>query len=108
MGYDLRITRAEHWDRNEGREINMREWYAIIEADPDLHADFANGPCAVRFGEGGWFDWFEGNVFTTDRDLTAVSKMVAIAGALGASVQGDGGELYASSDDWLRSPNRLE
>ena len=56
MGYDLRITRAIEWDRNQGCEIRMREWYAVIEADPELLADPANGPCAVRFGERGWFD----------------------------------------------------
>ena len=106
MGYDLRITRAQHWDRNEGREINMREWYSIIAADSELHADAANGPCAVRFGEGGWFDWFEGNVFTTDPDQAAVAKMITIADALGATVQGDDGELYDSSHDWQRSPKR--
>lgn len=108
MGYDLRITRAIDWDRNQGCEIRMREWYAIIEADPELLADPANGPCAVRFGERSWFDWFEGNVFTTDPDLAAVTKMIAIAGALGATVQGDDGEFYDSSHDWRRSPKRQE
>lgn len=106
MGYDLRITRAVDWDSNEGCEITIREWYSIIDSDPELLADPANGPCAVRFGKGDWFDWFEGNVFTTDPEPGTVTKMLAIAAKLGAAVQGDDGEFYDSAHDWRKSAKR--
>jgi len=106
VGYDLRITRAVDWDRNEGCEITIREWHAIIDADPELAPDRTNGPCAVRFGKSGWFDWFEGNVFTTDPEPVDVAKMLAIAGKLGATVQGDDGEFYDTANDWRKSAKR--
>jgi hypothetical protein len=31
MGYDIHITRAEHWAENEGREISAEEWLAYVE-----------------------------------------------------------------------------
>lgn len=106
LGYDLRITRAVDWDRNEGCEITIREWQSIVDSDPELLVDQANGPCAVRFGETGWFDWFEGNVFTTDPEPTVVTKMLAIAEKLSATVQGDDGEFYDSAHDWRQSRKR--
>lgn len=106
MGYDLRITRAIDWDRNEGCEITIREWHSIINSDPELLPDPPNGTCAVRFGKTGWLDWFEGNVFTTDPDPIDVTKMLTIAAKLGATVQGDDGEFYDSAHDWRKSTKR--
>lgn len=108
MGYDLRITRAIDWDRNQGCEISLREWFAIIDSDAELSPDPTNGPSAVRYGKTGWFDWFEGNVFTTDPEPADVSKMLAIAAKLTAAVQGDAGEFYDSVYDWRRSAQWLD
>jgi len=106
MGYDLRITRAVEWDRNRGCEITIREWHAIIDSDPELSPDPMHGPCAVRYGKKGWFDWFEGNVFTTDPEPVDVTKMLSIAARLTATVQGDDGEYYDTANDWRRSARR--
>jgi len=103
MGYDLRITRAVDWTANQGLEISAEEWLAIVEDDPELEADPANGPLAVRFGEARWFDWYEGNVFTTDPDHATVHKMLEIAKRLSGLVQGDEGEFYESASEWSRS-----
>ncbi|MCA8958466.1 MAG: hypothetical protein KDC87_20485 [Planctomycetes bacterium] len=100
MGYDLRITRATDWTSNQGLEISAREWLAVIENDPDLHADPSNGPHAAQFGTGRWFDWFEGNVMTTDPDSATVQKMIDLAQRLSAVVQGDDGEFYDSASQW--------
>lgn len=102
MGYDLHITRAVDWTANEGNQIVVQEWMALANEDDELKADPANGPYAVRYRSGAWFDWFEGNVFTTDPDRATVAKMLAIAARLDAIVQGDDGEVYDSAQQWPR------
>jgi len=102
MGYDLRITRAVDWTANTGLEISTEEWLAVVEADPELALDPANGPCSVLYGETRWFDWFDGNVFTSDPDQATVSKMLDIAQRLSAAVQGDDGEFYEAAEQWRR------
>jgi hypothetical protein len=102
MGYDLRITRAIDWTANRGVEISTPEWMAVVAADPELSVDPDNGPFAAKFGTNGWFDWFEGNVFTTDPDHATVKKMLGIAHQLSATVQGDNGEFYDSANQWTR------
>lgn len=102
MGYDLRITRALDWEANKGHEISIEEWLRVIAEDPDLSADRSSGALAARFGSNGWFDWFEGNIFTTDPDHATVKKMLALAQRLSATVQGDDGEFYDSPNQWIR------
>jgi|KBSSwiStaDraftv2_1062776.scaffolds.fasta_scaffold1648321_1 hypothetical protein len=106
MGYDLRITRAVDWSANQGFEISCREWLAVVAADPELVPDAVYGPYAVRFGGTHWLDWYEGNVFATDPDHAAVTKMLQIAASLSAAVQGDDGEFYSSANEWSRARKR--
>ena len=106
MGYDLRITRALDWGANKGREISAEEWLAVVKDDDDLEADPASGPFAVRYGDNRWFDWYEGNVFTTDPDHATVVKMFGIAERLSGAIQGDGGEFYDSASGWSRGAAR--
>lgn len=102
MGYDLHITRAMDWTDNTGQPIDETEWLALASADVDLTADPVHGPFAVRFRGSAWFDWFEGNVFTTDPERSTVTKMLLLASQLGAIVQGDDGEIYDSAQQWPR------
>jgi hypothetical protein len=102
----LRITRAVDWRANQGVEISLQEWLGVVADDPELAWDPANGPYAVRFGGTRWLDWYEGNVFTTDPDHAAVSKMLGIAQLLSAAVQGDEGEFYDSANQWSRGVKR--
>ncbi len=57
-----------------------------------------NGPYSAVWRGGsdgeGWFDWSNGDVYTTDPDEAAVEKMLGIAGRLGAGVRGEDGETY--------------
>ena len=103
MGYDVRITRSVDWTENRGLEISQAEWLTIVNADPELTLDPINGPLAASFGAGRWFDWFEGNIFTSDPDHATVRKMLDIAHRLSGAVQGDGGEFYDSATQWSRS-----
>lgn len=105
MVYDLHITRAEFWMLNEGYEIPIEEWLAIVEQDPELTLDSASGICFALWRsetspDDAWFDWFEGNIFAKSPDRATVAKMLDIASWLGGQVQGDNGELYISPEDW--------
>lgn len=114
MGYDLHITRAEHWAENTEAEISADEWIALVRADPELMLDTAQGPhFARRSGPSHysdpWLDWFGGNVYTKNPDSALLRKMVALANRLGARVQGDEGEVYdgtESLDDYHAAAER--
>ena len=106
MGYDLHITRADNWMENLGSEILVDEWLALVEADPELQLDPVHGPYAVHWRQTeaaaqSWFDWCEGNVYTTDPDTAAVGKMLALATSLTGRVQGDDGEMYGAATEWV-------
>jgi hypothetical protein len=99
MGYDIHITRAADWSHNSGQEIRPSEWRAVVREDPELVEDPDVGAHAViwrreKGGDGGWFDWVDGNVYTTDASPDALRKMVELASRLEARVQGDDGEFY--------------
>ena len=99
MGYDVHITRAEHWADNEGVEISPDEWLHIIQADPELLPVPENGEYFViwrgstKYTET-WFNWSDGNITTKYPDRATLRKMLQLATALGAKVQGDDGEVY--------------
>ena len=108
MGYDLRITRSTDWAENAGLEIGADEWLAVVEDDPELTLDPANGPYAVRWSSGAWLDWYGGNVFTSDPDRSTVAKMLSLAERLSGLVQGDDGEFYESVHQWRAAEERRE
>lgn len=102
MGYDLHATRADFWAENDGRHITAAEWLRLIEKDPDLSIDERNGDLFAVFTEPDsdtvlWLDWAEGNVYTKNPNRATVDKLLAVADALGAVVQGDDGEIYEDS-----------
>src|SRR5262245_65787077 len=100
MGYDLHITRAQHWTDDEP-VITADEWLACVDEDPELRLAGYNGPYfALWSGQSKypdpWFDWSLGRVHTKNPDPPIIGKAVAIATRLGATVQGDDGEVYLS------------
>lgn len=108
MGYELHITRAKFWAENEGHRITRAEWLRLIEEDAELTIDKHNGPLFAEWGPqrphySPWFDWSEGNIHTKNPDRKTLAKMLQIANLLGASVQGDEGEIYATLDDYPES-----
>ena len=101
MGYDLHITRAGSWFESEEAPISSEEWLALVENDDSLtHAPAEGAPffCEWRgtcvHGEGTWFDWSEGHIYTTGPDSPIIAKMLEIASAFDATVQGDDAEVY--------------
>jgi hypothetical protein len=106
MGYDLHITRAEHWADSKQTPITAAEWLAYVEKDPELVIDpRGNGPNFTLWlehwvdGDHPWFDWFQGAVYTKYPDRKTLAKMLAIAEYFGAKVQGDDGEVYSRPED---------
>src|SRR5205814_2079341 len=99
VGYDLHITRADHWAENQGREISRDEWLALVANDPELTLDPVNGAdYALWSGRcrypDPWFNWWRGNISTKNPDRAIIAKMIQIAERLGARAQGDDGEFY--------------
>ncbi len=106
MGYNVYVTRAENWSDGNSAPIAPEEWLAAVAAGPGLRLEPDSGDYfAVWEGAdappgGGWFDWSEGNVFTSSPDRPIVAKMLELAALLGAKVQGEDGKVYASPADW--------
>ena len=101
MGYDLHITRRKQWS-SKGKCITSDEWLTYAQHDPELRLHAENGPYFFVWSgpstlDCPWLDWSEGNIYSKNPDAALVDKMVAIAGQLGAQVQGDDGEIYESS-----------
>ncbi len=102
MGYDVHITRANLWSENEGCEISVEEWHALIDSDPELRLAGYNGPHFMIWSghpddTEAWLDWVEGNITTKNPDEPLLTKMLEIAARLNAKVQGDEGEVYTRS-----------
>lgn len=99
MGYDLHITRREFWSDDEGPAITLEEWSAYARGDAEIEADPENpAPENWRLARHAqkWPLWWDerGEVYTKSPDAAAIGKMVWIARALSATVQGDDGEIY--------------
>ena len=98
MGYDLHITRRKNWSE-AGHDISLEEWLAYVEKDPELSLSRGDAPGFAKWNGKSkrtdpWLDWFGGNVYTKNPDEPLIDKMIAIARALGAQVQGDDDEIY--------------
>ncbi len=102
MGYNLYITRRRDWSNDADPGISIEEWRSYVESDPELRMDDSLGEhVAVWSGpstlESPGLAWAHGNVETKNPDEFLIHKMVAVATALGAKVQGDDGESYGQS-----------
>jgi hypothetical protein len=122
MGYDLHITRKQCWSDENGPEIALAEWIAVVAADRDMRLD---GFAETRVGDGSilrikneglsvwtawsrhsengmaWFSFRLGNVTVKNPDLEIRRKMWSLSQALSAKVQGDDWEFYDASGNQL-------
>ncbi len=116
MGYDVHITRAEHWTESDSTPIALDEWLSYVSSDHEMRLDnFAEadvgGGEVLRYeneglavwtaysghdvnGNMAWMNYRRGNVTVKNPDDEILRKMRRIASALGAKVMGDEGELY--------------
>ena len=117
MGYDVHITRAQHWlDANEN-PITLTQWLDYAKSDTEFRIDteavaydrkkrpllaYASEGLAVwtayskhqAGGDMAWFDWRAGRITVKNPDDEILAKMKRVAAGLGASVVGDDGEHY--------------
>ncbi len=106
MGYNLYITRAPSWAENNGYQISINEWLALIQRDSELRLASEYGPYfAIWQGDSQlqhpWLDWENGNIMTKNRDEQIIKKMVQIAHALHGTVQGEEDERYMMQQQQL-------
>ncbi len=102
MGYDLHITRRKSWN-DDGDDISKEEFLACIRPDAEFTHPGALGDDHVdwksrRTGAEAWLCWQEGCIDAKDPESEFLDKMVRLAKALGAKVQGDDEEVYLSSN----------
>jgi len=108
VGYDLHITRRKNWS-DRGAEISAQEWLALVRQDPELRLKPENGPYFALWNgpselEEPWLDWSDGQICSKYPDAALIEKMVHIARQLGATVQGDDGEIYEGGSQPPRQP----
>ena len=123
MGYDVHITRKSDWGDEEGPTIPLEEWREYLSKDNEMRlmeqaeASGANGGPIRMVNEGAaiwtaysayksdgeevWF-WHSVDEITVKYPSPEVrAKMYQIASALGATVQGDEGEVYGPDGEEL-------
>jgi hypothetical protein len=114
MGYHIHITRREHWADPEDTDIPLSEWLDYIKGDKEMElTSVENGIEAEAkdqvmqaFCEWNghpskgdrcmrpWFSYESGNIEVINPDTPTIQKMIHVAAALEASVQGNDGEIY--------------
>lgn len=128
MRYDVHITRKQDWaDKEDSTNVSLAEWLDYVAADPEMRLDTqAEAPAGdtgttvevdnaglsvwllySKNGRAGNYAWFshEGDRITVKNpDEEILGKMLAVAHALGARVQGDDGEYYDEVEPLFANP----
>lgn len=103
MGYDLHITRREFWS-SEGDDIAFDDFVRHVRSDGEftypgqLGDDSADWRCP-KSGYVSWLSWADGQICTKNPEPVFIDKLVLVAKALQAKVQGDDGEVYLSATE---------
>ena len=119
MGYDVHITRREHWADDEQPAIAIGEWLALVgnsqEWDVANVAEVSGEQSALVYeneglavwlawsgheesGSKAWFYFRDGNIVVKNPDKEILAKMLELAELLGARVQGEEGEFFDDSE----------
>jgi hypothetical protein len=118
MGYNLHITRQEHWAEDEKLDlhITLNEWLAYVNSDEELTLNPTAYSYTKKDGEtfyppgfadwtgnknviGAWFDYTDGRIESKNPEQETINKMKQIAKALNAKLMGDDGETYDLNSD---------
>lgn len=119
MGYELHIVRQNDWnDVEEASNISLEEWIKYAKTDKEilLTNDSTSDPKSrslstdegpgfvywighptLKNTDKPWFDYWRGSISTKYPDDATIKKMIQIAFALNARVQGDDLEYYDDS-----------
>ena len=119
MGYEVHITRRQHWLDEDGPSIGLNEWLKVVHSDPEMHYEgptkeeaLAAGNSTISPEEPGLAVWrayskhgpdavalfchYEDHVTATNPDEEILRKVWKLAHRLKAKVQGDDGEIYGA------------
>jgi hypothetical protein len=117
MSYEVHITRKYYWTDEEGPEISLAEWLAVVDADPEMEREeypgappddasmlrtererlwVWTGYSQHESYEEAYFVYQQGDVVVSNPDAEIIGKMWSLAQALSAKVQGDDMEVYDS------------
>jgi len=107
MGYDLHITRADHWPDSAIYPISLQEWIAVADDEPRLEKHQPDDRPPVygyldSEGRGWALSWREG-LITVWKGYEAAAALAVLAEKLGARLVGDDSEEYyadGSSAAW--------
>jgi hypothetical protein len=108
MGYDLHITRADHWIDSMESPITSDQWLSLVEDDPELTLAPEYGTDFVLWQRSSatdtlpWFDLIDGQIMAKNPDEAMIIKMIEIGGKLKAKVQGDDAEEYTLTAHGLK------
>src|SRR5881396_3866264 len=99
---DVHITRRDYWVNEDGPSISLEEWLTYVASDPDFRSSperksMALMTIAASKYPTAWLDWSHGNIYTKNPDEPILGRMLEVALALKAKVQGDDGEIYRSA-----------
>jgi hypothetical protein len=104
MSYSVYITRKGLWSTPLGPVITAEEWLRYVAIDPQLklisqrsNTHAVTVDIQSRYST---LDWspHSGSIWTNKPDVAMLAKMLQIASALGAKVQGFQGEVYGVAD----------
>ena len=84
MGYEVHITRRQHWLDEDGPAIGLNEWLKVVHSDPEMHYEGPTKEEALAAGN------------ATNPDEEILRKVWKLAHRLKAKVQGDDGEIYGA------------
>jgi hypothetical protein len=103
--YCLNITRKGHWGEPGGPVITVEEWLAYVASDPQLKPIPGSKTHGVTLNveskypnRGLHWSSRPGAIYSDRPDVAVLAKMLQIASALGAKVQGEDGEVYGIVD----------
>jgi hypothetical protein len=119
MGYEVHITRRQHWLDEGSPSIELGEWLKLVQSDPEMQYEgptkeaalvtanstispeepglavwrtySKHGPDAVAL-----FSHYDGNVTASNPDEEILRKVWQLAHRLKAKVQGADGEVYGA------------
>lgn len=101
MGYQITITRGD--ENSEDGLISVEEWLRFVETDNELYVVDTNEPFPVvkwlRGNMSADFFWEEAGIWSWSPENLTVSKMIEIAGKLGANVVGEDGTRFTDASD---------
>src|SRR5690349_10770397 len=105
MSYHVHITRKGHWAMPNGPVITAEEWLAYVATDAQMRLIPGSKTHGVTIDIQSMhptkdLDWssHSGCIWTNKPDVAMLAKMLQIASALGAKVQGMEGEVYGVAD----------